>query len=282
MANITAARIVNERPRTELIPYIGMDGQDYFRGGAACIRTSGAEAGRIDRTMDGTVHAVFGGLVEETVLPRDSASAFLTQAQLNARKDLEIKLKSDGTATFVCSGFDATNFVAEIGRLVWFTDDQTVSLTPPSVDYPLCAGRVIDIISATSCEVDITQGVHKATQWQELVVGPTPLAGIAAAVDIEALTDYPFDRRIFVHEISVVVNVAVAGFAVDQIYYGVDAADTQIAGMSVPTTDAVGAVTTGAVNVLVLDTETFTVKLGSTGETTAGELTVIVRYLNAD
>ncbi len=280
MANLTAARPDSggRQGLLELLPYQGKASQDFWRGGALVQLLSGASVGYVDRTVDGTLHGVFAGVSSRTVKPRDADNVFLSQATFDGRIDLRVPVRRNGSQKFTTSGMTDPD---DHGRLVFLTDDQNVSLTPPSQDFPLCAGRIIKVISATEVETEIAAGIAWRPNWKHLT-----FAVSAVAATPEGLTDFLFDERVFVREVAFSVADELAGTtpAYDtEIHKG--AAEVGAAGsQNFLDTDSYGVVKIHAVNTIYDPTDVFSIVLAPTATMTAGRgvLNAAVKYLSLD
>ncbi len=277
MANLTAAKASasGRHGLLEILPFRGIASQDFWRGGALVLEQSGANAGFVDRDVDGSEHGIFAGVTARTVKPRDAANAFLSQAVLDADVSLRIPVRRNGSQLFTTSGM--TN--AHHGRLVFLTDDQTVSLTPPSQDFPLCAGEIVNVKSATEVEVEIAAGIAWRPNWKHL----TFAVGAVNATP-EGLTDFLFDERVFIREVAFSVADELAGTtpAYDtEIHLG--ASEVAAAGsVNFQETDSYGVIKIHAVNLIWEPTDLFSIVLAPTVTLTPGRgvLSAAVKYLS--
>ncbi len=88
-----------------------------------------------------------------------------------------IKVWRRGLFSFVGSSLAIT----DIGRPVWLTDDQTVSLTQTNVG-PI--GVIADFISATECIVDIGDAAAGGAQFAKLAYGTGACASGSTTVEV--------------------------------------------------------------------------------------------------
>lgn len=280
MANLTAAKAdtAGRQGLLELLPFKGVFNQDFWRGGALVHHLSGANVGYVDRDVDGSEHGVFAGVTARTVKPRDADSVFLTQVLFDGDISLRIPVRRNGSQLFTTSGMTDPD---HHGRLVFLTDDQTVSLTPPSQDFPLCAGRIIKVVSATEVEVEIASGIAWRPIWQYLTVS---MSGVAS--DSEGFTDFLFDERVFVREVAFSVADELAGTSptydteVHKAAAEVGAAGSQ----SFTETDTYGVIKVHAVNVIFEPTDPFSILLAAGGTVTVGRgvLNAAIKFLPLD
>jgi len=277
MANLTAAKAdtAGRQGLLELLPFKGVFNQDFWRGGALIHRLSGANAGYVDRDVDGSEHGVFAGVTARTVKPRDADNVFLTQVLFDGDISLRIPVRRNGSQLFKTSGMTDPD---HHGRLVFLTDDQTVSLTPPSQDFPLCAGRIIKVISGTEVEVEIAAGIAWRPNWQDFSCPSS--STVAASTNEELITDYIFDRRTFVREVAFTTVVAAAGgnvtTRIDKAAAEISAAGTQTLG------GAQGVVAVHAINTIWDPTDTISVILEGAAGVTAGQFNAVIRHLPLD
>lgn len=277
MANLTAAKAdtAGRQGLLELLPFKGVFNQDFWRGGALVQRLSGANAGYVDRDVDGSEHGVFAGVTARTVKPRDADNVFLTQVLLDGDISLRIPVRRNGSQLFTTSGMTDP---VQIGRLVFLTDDQTVSVIPPSQDFPLCAGRIIKIISATVVEVEIAAGIAWRPAWQDFACPSSDT--VAASTDEELITDYAFDRRVFVREVAFTTVIAAAG---GNITTRIDKAAVEAGGAGTQTLSGVqGVVAIHAINIVWEPTDTISVILEGAAGVSAGQFNAVIRYLPLD
>lgn len=281
MANLTAAKadVAGRQGLLELLPFKGVFNQDFWRGGALIQRLSGANVGYVDRDVDGSEHGVFAGVVARTVKPRDADNVFLTQVLFDGDISLRIPVRRNGSQLFTTSGMTDPD---HHGRLVFLTDDQTVSLTPPAQDFPLCAGRIIKVISGTEVEVEIASGIAWRPIWQYLTVAGSGISG-----DDEAITDFLFDQRVFVREVSFSVADELAG-TTPQYITRIDKAAAEVGSAGAQTfTDAdtygVVKVHTG-INTIYDPTDLFSIILTASGTVTVGRgvLNAAIKFLPLD
>jgi len=277
MANLTAAKAdtAGRQGLLELLPFKGVFNQDFWRGGALVHRLSGANVGYVDRDVDGSEHGVFAGVTARTVKPRDADNVFLTQVLFDGDISLRIPVRRNGSQLFTTSGMIDPDHHE---RLVFLTDDRTVSLTPPSRDFPLCAGRIIKVVSETEVEVEIASGIAWRPAWQDFACPSSDT--VPASSGHELLTDYIFDRRIFVREVAFTVVIAAAGGLVTT---RIDKAAAEISAGGTQTLDGMtGAFKIHAINTIWDPTDTISVILEGAAGVTAGRFNAVIRYFPLD
>jgi hypothetical protein len=89
----------------------------------------------------------------------------------------EIKVWRRGLFTFVGSSLAIT----DIGRPVWLTDDQTISLTQTNVG-PI--GKIADFVSATEVIVDIGDAAAGGAQFVQLAYGTGECVSNSTTIEV--------------------------------------------------------------------------------------------------
>lgn len=163
MANQTEARmtLLVDGGGLASQPVLALQSTSWYRGAAVgvLLESSGGETdvGYASKTFSGAVHLKFMGVMKRNItVPASTDAMFAVKRQL--------PLKKDGAVVFLASAPDIT----WVGQRVWFTDDQTVSLTPPTYTYPVYAGRVLGVstmtgftqLSTSEVLVDISDAVN--------------------------------------------------------------------------------------------------------------------------
>lgn len=157
MANQTANRFYTYKEGLRQLAYNDATAVARYRGAAVGVlthRTAGeadvASQGYLSSTFDGTKPVKFVGV---NLLNVTSSVAGTTGYQR--------AIYREGAVEFV-RGSTTDRWV---GRPVWFSDDQTVKLTPTG-RWPVFAGYVIEDVSTTAVLVEITDAVRSNRAWQ--------------------------------------------------------------------------------------------------------------------
>jgi hypothetical protein len=143
----------------------GIDGgatYNIFKGGAVTLDTSGYA-----RPGANTAAFRFVGVASEQYHQTATASDGTNS----------IKVWRRGLFSFVASSAAIT----DIGRPVWLTDDQTVSLTQTNVG-PI--GVVADFVSATELIIDIGDAAAGGAQFAKLAYGSGAVASNSTVVEV--------------------------------------------------------------------------------------------------
>ena len=138
----------------------------------------------------------------------------------------------------------------------------------------MIAGIVVGIISSTEVEVLLTPS--DLVNWCHLGVfcGATLVTSINAN-SVEAMTDFLFDNRVFIHEFATFEQTAI-GAADLVVNVQVDAVDHE---QTISQAGTVGTVAVTAVNRIAEPDTAVSLILSSAGEPT-GEVMVNIKYTN--
>ncbi len=143
----------------------GLEGsatQHVYKGGAITLDTGGYAVVGVN-----TAGHRFVGVAQEEVHQTATAADGTNTVSVWRR----------GLFSFVASGAAIT----DIGRPVWLTDDQTVSLTQTNVG-PI--GKVADFVSATELIIDIGDAAAGGAQFASIAYGTGACASGSTTVEV--------------------------------------------------------------------------------------------------
>lgn len=284
MGNLAANRtslLFQDELAMESLPAIALESTEWYRGGAVGITIDSATAGNIGyatATLDGTICAIFAGVMKGRRTVPASTNQYYTQMR-------QLALKRKGAVSFnavTTAGNAATPTAAWRGKKVWFVSDNEVSLTPPSQQYPVYAGRVIAIngdlgagqVASTEVLVNISDAVNAPVCNWSYMCFDFDLA-VLSSNNADYLAAVAFGNRMFVRRAIVQIGLAVAT--------GTITLDTLINGTTTGTgtaiTGTLGASTVRAINSIVDFNDTFAINFASSADTTAGQGSLLLEYM---
>lgn len=290
MGNLAAARSVLSQQgiAMESLPVRALESTTWYRGGAVGVTIDSATAGNIGYatpTLDGTVAALFAGVLKRSItVPASTDTDYARKRQLPLHRQGAILFNAVTTA-----GNAATVDASWLWKPVWFVSDNEVSLTPPSQQYPIRAGRVIGIngmlgcsqVGSTEVLVAISDAVNQAPcAWSYFPVAAS-LVMNTTNVDVfraTATLNRWFIRRAIAHVVTA-PNTGTIKFSTLRDT-GSGASTTNFGGAATTlTTTGAGYVTARAINSIFNIGDTLTVNVESNGNTTAGQALIAIEYM---
>lgn len=292
MANLTDNRLhaMIDGIGMASLPVAALASTTWYRGAAVGVTLDSATAANIGYatgTLDGTIPAIFAGVMKrKIVVPASTDAAYATKRQLPLKRDGAVVFNAVTTA-----GNAATPDASWLWKKVFFVTDNEVSLTPPSQAYPLYAGRVIGIngglgmglVGSTEVLVSIAEAVDNTPcPWSYLVVNASTVIN-ASTVDVFRST--AIGHRWFVRRAIITVNTVpstgtlTCGTLIDPAAGGSPTLTGFGGAATSVTITGAGYVTTRAINAIVSPRDAISIQLTTSGNSTAGAVTIALEYM---
>lgn len=297
IANLTSGR-TNVRGRvsleTELLKPAWSDSADitYYRGGAVGIRRSGGATpnvgpGFANKTMDGTVDNVLGGvLIRDVVVPKQAGTGLANAPEF---PKYGLPVQRAGTFRFNVDG--GTLDDSFVGRPVFFRSDWQVDITPPSGTgalHPVWAGYIVKVIDPTTVEVLITPAVGAVFPISTISFGTGSQFAAINNNEVPLLSvstrKLALGKYFFLLNVRAVVEVAIPSTPVGDvnIKVGKNGGTTSLVLTILQTGSAAGDVFSGsggAYQMLFDENDTIEVTAQSTADVAGGEATIFLDVL---
>ena len=185
-----------------------------YQGGLVVINSSGYAVAGQD-----LAGARFGGVAYEKI---DNSGG--------SNGDKAVRCWRKGLFSFAGSGFAIT----DVGKKVYLSDDQTVTLTPPGTGN-VCVGVIAEYVSATEVLVDIEPAIAPQRFHRDTLYGSITAATTTSGGDAISLAN-PYGERVLVGDFVMDVSTPATGAANMDAGIGASAStsyDTLIDGVDV-------------------------------------------------
>ncbi len=157
MANQTANRFYTYKEGLRQLAYNDATAVARYRGAAVGVLTH-RTAGEADATSQGYLSSTFDGTKPVKFV---GVNLLNVTSSVAGTSGYQRAIYREGAVEFVRT----STTDRWVGRPVWFSDDQTVALTPTG-RWPIFAGYVIEDVGNTAVLVEITDAVRSNRPWQ--------------------------------------------------------------------------------------------------------------------
>lgn len=161
MANQTANRFYTYKEGLRQLAYNDATAVARYRGAAVGVLTH-RTAGEADATSQGYLSSTFDGTKPVKFV---GVNLLNVTSSVAGTSGYQRAIYREGAVEFVRT----STTDRWVGRPVWFSDDQTVALTPTG-RWPIFAGYVIEDVGNTAVLVEITDAVRSNRPWQLIPV----------------------------------------------------------------------------------------------------------------